>query len=53
MSLLKYFLRDRRGSTAIEYGLICALIFLVAVGSMQVFGTKVSAMFTNISGKMP
>jgi pilus assembly protein Flp/PilA len=32
------FARDRSGATAIEYGLIVSLIFLVVVGSMTAFG---------------
>ncbi|MDR3512896.1 MAG: Flp family type IVb pilin [Caulobacteraceae bacterium] len=32
------FWRDEAGATAIEYGLIVSLIFLVVVGSMTVFG---------------
>ena len=46
---LKTFLRDERGTTAIEYGLICALIFLVIVTSVTAFSTKTSAMFNVIS----
>jgi len=33
-------LQDRRGTTAIEYGLIVSLIFLVICGSMSVFGNE-------------
>ena len=34
---LKRFLADERGATAIEYGLIIALIFLVILGSFTAF----------------
>lgn len=33
--LIGRFLRDDGGATAIEYGLICALIFLAIVGSIS------------------
>ena len=33
--LIGRFLRDEGGATAIEYGLICALIFLAIVGSIN------------------
>ena len=33
-------LKDCRGATAIEYGLIVSLIFLVVCGSMTVFGSE-------------
>ena len=32
------FWRDERGATAIEYGLIISMIFLIVVGSMTAFG---------------
>jgi pilus assembly protein Flp/PilA len=41
------FLRDRRGATAIEYGLICAVIFLVILGSMNTFGSLTTGMINN------
>ena len=36
------FLADRRGATAIEYGLICSLIFLVIVTAVTSFGNNTS-----------
>lgn len=52
MGIFKRFFRDERGATAIEYGLICALVFLAIVSSIQVFGSKTTAMYNNISSKM-
>ncbi len=43
------FLQDERGATAIEYGLICALIFLVIVTSVTAFGAKTTTMYGKIS----
>ena len=40
--------RDTRGATAVEYGLILALVFLTMVGGVQTFGTELIAMWTNI-----
>ena len=40
--------KDRRGITALEYGLSAALIALVIIGGARTFGTSVSTMFTNI-----
>lgn len=42
------FSRDRRGATALEYGLICALVFLVALSAMSTFGTNATAMFNRV-----
>ena len=36
---MKAFLRDVRGATAIEYGLIAALIVIAAVASIQALGS--------------
>lgn len=52
MSVFRRFIGDTSGSTAIEYGLICPLMFLVVVGAMQTFGVKVTSLFDFISGEM-
>ncbi|HRD29246.1 MAG TPA: Flp family type IVb pilin [Caulobacter sp.] len=39
---MKRFWRDQSGATAIEYGLIASLVFLVIVTSVTVFGGKTS-----------
>ena len=39
------FLRDDDGATAIEYGLICALIFLAIVGSISVLSNTNTGAF--------
>ncbi|MDR3514089.1 MAG: Flp family type IVb pilin [Caulobacteraceae bacterium] len=48
--------RDRRGATAIEYGLIASLIFLVIVGSMSAFGATATGVINSaanaVSGAM-
>ena len=46
------FLRDRRGATAIEYGLIAALIAVSAIAAMQQVGTSLSATFNNIASHL-
>ena len=47
------FLKDESGATAIEYGLIAALIALVLVGALTALGTKVGNTFNSVSGNMP
>ena len=42
-------IRDQKGATAIEYGLIAALIAVAAIGAMQGIGTKLSSTFNNVS----
>ena len=41
--------RDTSGATAIEYGLIVALIFLAIIGGLSLFATNENAMYTRIS----
>jgi pilus assembly protein Flp/PilA len=40
------------GVTAIEYGLLAALIALVIIGGVTVLGTNLTALFTAISAKL-
>ena len=41
--------RDKRGATAIEYGLLAALIAVVIIGSVQIVGTNLNGLFTKVS----
>jgi pilus assembly protein Flp/PilA len=45
-------LADNAGATAIEYGLIAALIAIAAVGAMSGLGTQISKTFNNASTVM-
>ena len=44
--------RDASGATAVEYGLILALVFLAMVGAVQGFGDAATDMWNNVSTKM-
>lgn len=46
------FIRDEEGATAIEYGLIAALIAVVIVGGLTLIGTNLEAMFQSIATKV-
>lgn len=48
----KRFLKDESGATAIEYGLIAALISVALIAGATTLGTKLGAMFTGIGGKL-
>ncbi len=50
---LKRFLADDSGATAIEYGLIAALIAVVLIASMSVLGEKVGDTFDKVGNEMP
>ena len=45
-------LRDSRGATAIEYGLIAALIAVAAIAAMGKVGSKLGTTFNNVSSAM-
>ena len=44
--------RDEQGATAIEYGLIAALIAVAAITAMQSLGNELSTTFSTVSTKM-
>jgi len=44
--------RDIRGATAVEYGLILALIFLAVVGAIGTFSSTTINMWTDVSEKV-
>jgi len=52
MKKLFQLLRDSKGATAIEYGLIAALIAVAAITAMQGLGTSLNQTFTNASTAM-
>ncbi|QQQ17554.1 Flp family type IVb pilin [Brevundimonas vitis] len=43
--LIARFLQDRSGATALEYGIIMALMFLVMLGALSAFGGTGSGIF--------
>jgi pilus assembly protein Flp/PilA len=52
MKLFAQFARDESGATAIEYGLIAALIAVVIITAVTSVGTNLSATFTTVAGKL-
>jgi pilus assembly protein Flp/PilA len=46
------FIRNSRGATALEYGLIAALIAVAAIGAMGRLGSKLGSQFNNVSSKL-
>ena len=52
MQTIRKFLKNNKGATAIEYGLIAALIAVAAVGIMGTVGTKLKNVFTNVSNNL-
>jgi len=52
MQFIRKLIRDTKGATAIEYGLIAALIAVAAITAMQGLGTQLSNTFGNVSTAM-
>jgi pilus assembly protein Flp/PilA len=49
---MRKFLKNNKGATAIEYGLIAALIAVAAISAMSALGTKLSNTFNNVSSHL-
>ena len=52
MKFIKKIRKDEEGATAIEYGLIAALIAVAAIVAMQGLGNQLSNTFTKVSTDM-
>jgi pilus assembly protein Flp/PilA len=50
---LRRLRRDKRGATAIEYGLIVALIGVAIMGALSSLGGGVGGMWTKIDAAVP
>jgi len=49
MNLISRFVRDESGATAIEYGLIAALIAVVIITALTAVGTQLSTKFASVA----
>jgi pilus assembly protein Flp/PilA len=45
-------LRDERGATAVEYGLMVALIAIVIIAAVAILGDKLNALFTEVGNSL-
>jgi len=52
MKFFKTLIRDKAGATAIEYGLIAALIAVAAITAMKGLGTQLQTTFNTTSSTM-
>lgn len=52
LALLRRFRKDERGATAIEYGLLAALIAVAIITAVTTLGTDLSNLFSGISNKI-
>ena len=52
MSKFLKLIKNEKGATAIEYGLIAALIAVACIGALTSVGTNLSTTFNNVSNKL-
>lgn len=52
MRIIGKLTSDQRGATAIEYGLICALIVLAIMGGVQLFASKAIGMLNHVANEV-
>ncbi|MFW5634851.1 MAG: Flp family type IVb pilin [Erythrobacter sp.] len=52
MTFFKNLVRDEQGATAIEYGLIAALIAVAAIGAMSTLGNNLDSTFDAVSNDL-
>ena len=52
MTKIRQFFANKKGATAIEYGLIAALIAVAGIAAIRAVGTSVKGTFNNASNNM-
>jgi pilus assembly protein Flp/PilA len=52
MSKFLKLIKNDKGATAIEYGLIAALISVAAIGALTSVGTNLNTTFTDVAGEL-
>ena len=52
MKFFKKFIRNTKAATAIEYGLIAALIAVAGIGAMSAVGSGVKGTFEKVGGNL-
>ncbi len=52
-TLIERFIKDEDGATAIEYGLIAALIGVAVIAAVRAVGTNLEATFSSIESALP
>jgi len=50
LTLVRAMLRDESGATMVEYGLMIALVALVALAAVTLLGSNLSTLFNTVAG---
>jgi len=49
MKMIQRFIRDERGATAVEYGLIAGLVAVAVIAALTALGDSLNALFSDVS----
>jgi pilus assembly protein Flp/PilA len=52
MRRFSMLIKDDRGATAVEYGLILALVFIAMIAGVQAFASATTGMWSNVSNQV-
>ncbi len=52
LKTIRKFAKDESGATAIEYGLIAALVSVAAIAALRGMGESLSNLFSTVSGEL-
>ena len=52
LKFVRKYIRNETGATAIEYGLIAALVSVASIGALSLMGGSLDDMFTAVSGQL-
>ena len=52
INVIRNLIKDESGATAIEYGLIAALVSVAAIGALTAMGDSLNTMFTAVSSSL-
>ncbi len=53
MERIRKLFKDESGASAVEYGLLVALIAVVIIAAVSILGTNLSGTFSNVAGHIP
>ncbi len=53
LRMIMNFVKDEEGASAVEYGLMVALIAAVIIGAVTTLGDKLNSLFTNVASQIP
>jgi pilus assembly protein Flp/PilA len=53
LNVIRQFVKQDEGATAVEYGLMVSLIALAIIGTVTIVGTNLNTVFTNVAASLP